>query len=155
MKKTDKTGFEKWLTDNTPYPVDVLKELEGTKYIREMKFDKAVAVLTGISKNVLSETFLPDVLISHLQDSQDWNTSDSAKPYNKLQFAKKMVELEQKLEDNPKNSRVAYQYANGLYNMSYYGRAHHAFDYYRSTGDDLAYFTSPDRNKLPEYRKRY
>ena len=155
VKRNDKTDFEKWLTYKTPYPASVLRELEGTKYIREMKFGKAVAVLNGLPQGTLSKTVLPDVLINHLQDSQDWNASDSAKTYNKLQFAQKMLELETALDKDPKNSRLAYKYANGLYNMSYYGRAHHAFDYYRSTCDDNAYFASAERNKMPDYKKEY
>lgn len=155
IKKQDKTPFEKWLTKGTPYSDDVLKELEGTKYIRELQFDKAVSVLSGISQQVLARTELPDFLISHLQDSQDWNTSDSANIYNKLQFAKKMVELQHQLTANPKDSRAAYQYANALYSMSYYGKAHHAFDYYRSSVDDNGYYASPERAKMPPYRQDY
>ena len=155
VQKNNKTDFETWLAYKTPYPVTVLKELEGTKYIREMKFDKAVSVLSGMPKNVLAETVLPDILISHLQDSQDWNKSDSAKTYNKLEFAQKMLDLEKILEKQPKNGRVAYQYANGLYNMSYYGRAHHAFDYYRSTGDENAYYLLASGKKLPDYKEEY
>ena len=155
VQKSDKTDFEAWLTYNTPYPVGVLKELEGTKYIRELNFEKAVAVLSSVPKDVLAETTLPDILISHLQDSQEWNKSDSAKTYNKLEFAKKMLDLKKILDKQPNNGRIAYQYANGIYNMSYYGRAHHAFDYYHSTGDDNAYFATASRKKLPAYKRDY
>jgi hypothetical protein len=154
MQKNNKTEFEQWLTNNTPYPASVLRELEGTKYIREMQFDKAVAVLSVVPKSLLSTTVLPDVLISHFQDTQEWNKSDSAKTYNKLEFAQKMLSLEKTLEKQPKNGRVAYQYANALYNMSYYGKAHHAYDYYRSTYDEKAYYTAL-RKKLPDYKKEY
>ncbi len=155
VQKRDKTGFETWLTYNTPYPAAVLKELEGTKYIREMDFEKAVATLSTVPKGILAETILPDVLNSRLRDSQQWNKSDSAKICNKLEFAQKMLAFQKTLQKQPDNGRIAYQYANGLYNMSYYGRAHHAFDYYHSTVDENAYYITALRKKLPEYKKDY
>lgn len=154
VQKNNKTEFEAWLTYKTPYPVGLLKELEGTKYIREMNFEKAVAALSVVPKDILEEVELPDVLISHMQDGLRWNKSDSAKTYNKLEFAKKMLSLQQTLEKQPNNGRAAYQYANGLYNMSYYGRAHHAYDYYRSSSNSLAYYTN-FRKDLPDHEKEY
>ncbi len=145
VSKKGKSDFEKWLTYKTPYPAEVLMELEGTKYIRQMRFEKAIAVLAKLAPAILSKTALPDVLAGHLRDSQDWNATDSATTYNKLQFAKKMVQLENKLHSDHKNSNIAYQYANALYSMSYYGKANHAFTYYRRTSDGDAYFL-PDRN---------
>ncbi|MBS1688916.1 MAG: hypothetical protein JSS96_09345, partial [Bacteroidetes bacterium] len=155
MQSTAKTPYDNWLTTHTPYSFSVLRELEGTKYIREMQFDKAVTVLKDVSQTNLNNIILPDVLISHIQDMQDWLSSDSAVSYNKLSFAMKMAELQQKLNANPKDGRAAYQFANGLYNMSYYGKAHHAFDYYRSSTDDHAYIATKERSKLPEYEQEY
>jgi len=150
-----KTPYDNWLTTHTPYSFSVLRELEGTKYIREMQFDKAVTTLKDVSKENLDNVVLPDILINHIQDMQDWIPSDSTVTYNKLSFAMKMAELQQKLNANPKDGRAAYQFANGLYNMSYYGKAHHAFDYYRSSTDDHAYITTKERNKLPAYQQEY
>jgi hypothetical protein len=155
VQKNNKSDFENWLISKGPYPVEVLKELEGTRYIREMKFEKAVATLSSIPKEFLSEAILPDITISHLQETQVWNRSDSAKTYNKLEFAQKMLTLQKTLEKQPDNGRVAYQYANGLYNMSYYGRGHQAFDYWRSSTDDNAYYMSSSRKKLSDCKKEY
>ncbi len=154
VNKNDKSDFEKWLTLKNQYPLATLKELEGTKFIREMKFENAIAALSSVPKRDL-QSRLPDFLIGHLQDTQDWNASDSANTYTKLEFAKKMLALEKKLEQDPRNARAAYQYANGLYSMSYYGKACHAFAYYRSTYDEYGYFASPARNKLPGFKKEF
>ncbi len=154
VQKRDKTDFEEWLTDNTPYTIDVLKEMEGTKYIREMKYDKAVAVLSTVSRSELP-TILPDFSINDILDRQEWDEDDSAAMYNKLEFAKKMSALQKTIEAQPKNGRAAFQYANALYSITYYGRAHRAVDYFRSSSDDQGYFTSEARKKLPDWRRFY
>jgi len=155
VQKKNKTTFELWLTDNTPYTPDVLYELEGTKYIRMLQFDKAVETLRKVNDSTLRKTKLPDALISHILDSQEWNSSDSLTKYNKLTFATKMMELQQQLETYPKDSRAAYQYANGLYSMSFYGKAHHAYDYYRHPCDDKSYFNCKERNPLKQFELEY
>ena len=154
LQKSGKTPYEQWLIRNTEYNFNVLKELEGNKYIRELDFDKAIVALKAISKAQQDKFILPDFLISHVTDYTDWNTSDSANLYNRLQFSTIMADLQQKVKD-PKDSRSAYQYANALYNMSYYGKAHYAYDYAHSSTDDNAYFASVGRAKLPAYEQEY
>jgi len=154
VQKSSKTDFEEWLTDNTPYTITALKEMEGTKYIREMKYDKAVAVLNTVPRSELP-ALLPDFSINDILDRQEWDEDDSATMYNKLDFAKKMAAMQKTIEAQPKNGRVAFQYANALYSISYYGRAHHAVDYFRSTSDQYGYFTSESRKKLPDWKRFY
>ena len=151
IMKKNKTSFEAWLTESTMYTVGALYELEGTKFTRMFRFDKAIEVLKKVPDSLLRKTELPDIMVSHILDGQELNKSDKAVTYNKLTFAKKMLELQQAINNNPKDGRAAYQYANGLYNMSYYGKAHHAYDYYRSGTDEYAYFSYKDRSKLAAY----
>jgi len=155
ISNKDKTPYEQWLTGSTVYTEGALLELEGTRYIRMYEFGKAADVLARVPDTLLKKRQLPDVMVSHIQDSQDWNKSDSGASYNKLQFARKMLELQQAVTIDPKNGRAAYQYANALYNMSYYGKAHHAYDYYRSSTDAYAYFSYQDRNKLAPYEQEH
>jgi hypothetical protein len=143
--KKDKTPFEVWLTENTIYPSDKIFELEGTKYIRMLQFDKAVEVFKNLPDTLLNKWILPDAFVSHLTDYTAWNRSDSGVTYTKLTFAKRMLELQQKLEIAPGDYRAAYQYANGLYSMSYYGKSFRAFAYYRSSADFKAYYATKER----------
>jgi hypothetical protein len=39
--------------------------------------------------------------------------------------------------------------------MTYYGKAHHAFDYYRHSTDDFSYYATPQRAQLPPYMQQY
>ena len=153
VNKKNKTPFERWLTDSTIYPIATLLELEGTKYIREMKFEKAVAVLS--KKEAGEGQDLPDVLVCELQDSRDWDMNDSAHIYTKLKYARKMVALERQMKKEPHNALPCYQYANALYNTSYYGKANNACAYSLSTTDDLAYYTEHRKGLQPELHEYY
>lgn len=152
IRQPNKSEFELWLTENTVYNAATLYELEGTKFIREYSFDSAIIALKRAGK---LKPILPDVMVSHLKDEQDLNSSDKTVFYTKLDFAKRMQELEGKLRKNPKDSRAAYQYANGLYSMSYYGKGHHAYDYYRSSVDQYAYYQTKDRARLDYYQEEH
>ena len=39
--------------------------------------------------------------------------------------------------------------------MSYYGKAHRAYDYYRASTDDMGYYASASRDALPAYAREY
>ncbi len=155
VNKKDKTPYEKWLVNNTQYNVATLQELEGTKYIRLHQFGKAAEILANVPGNVLNKRMLPDVLVSHLNDVQEWSTSDSDNQYNKLTFARKMDELEKKMAKDPKDSRAAYQYANALYNITYYGKAWAAVKYYRGGTENEAYRISKERKELSSIDQEY
>jgi hypothetical protein len=153
--KKDKTPFEAWLVDHTQYTADVLYELEGTKYLRVHRFDVAAEVLKKVGEAQLRKAPLPDMFVSHIEDLQTWNSTDKLTVYNKLTFARKMLELEHTLRSDPADSRAAYQYANGLYSMSYYGKGHHAYDYYRHTSSYFAYFDYKLRSGLKKFELDY
>ena len=48
-----------------------------------------------------------------------------------------------------------YEYGCGLYSMTYYGKAHEAYQYYRSTTDEKGYFNTPQRMALSGYEQDY
>jgi len=153
VARADKSPYEKWLTRNNTFTMPVLRELEGTKYIRLHQFDKAVAIL-GKDPEVYGAS-LPDPFIMHIDDQHDLRKIDTQVTSSKLEFAKKMLEQQQKLAKNPNDPDAAYLYAAGLYNMSYYGRAAYAFVYYRGGSDEYGYFNVDERNKLPDYYRQY
>jgi hypothetical protein len=151
-----KSDWDEWLTDAHIFTTNKLLELEGTQYIRRYQFADAVTTLEKVQGPLLSSTVLPDVLVSHLKETiNTWNRSDSGVLYNKLTLARKMKELQEKLAANPTDSRTAYQYANALYNISYYGKANEAVAYYRSTSDDRAYYADENRKGLAAWQLAY
>lgn len=149
VQKSNKSDYERWLLDSNRYDIGRLQELEGTKYLRQHQFDKAVAAL-GKTQEVL---LLPDPFIDYLQDTQDLTPDDTVKMYSKLSFAKEMVALEKKLPAG--DAATLFRYATGLYSMTYYGKAHSAYTYYRSSVDGFAYFNGDERKALPAYAQDY
>lgn len=156
MQQKEKTLFEEWLAaGNTTYSADNLYALEGTRHMQNLQFGQAAIALKKVPEIILNRTLLPDMFVSHLTDKMDWNKSDSAVTYNKLSFALRMYELQRKLTEDPTDARAAYQYANGLYSMSYYGKGWQAGEYYRSGGDYAAYYRSDARRNSGAELQQY
>ncbi len=149
--KSNKTAYERWLTDSSIYTAALLYELEGTKYLRKHQFAKAIAPLEKSDK----ADMLPDPFTIGISEKMTWPEDDSTHLMSKLTFAKRMAALETKLAQTPDDPTLLIEYATGLYNMTYYGNAHHAYTYYRSTSDDNAYFNSPERTKLSEEEQEF
>ncbi|MEO6833631.1 MAG: hypothetical protein ABI378_13555 [Chitinophagaceae bacterium] len=146
LEKKNKSDFDAWLVDKTPYTANVLTELEGTKYLRTQQF--ALAATTF--KKIPATTLLPNPFVAHIQDVMDLAAEDTIHQYSKLGFAQKMAELSTKTD-----AQSLFAYGEGLYSMSYYGKAHHASDYYRSAADESAYYATPERAKLPKSAQEY
>ncbi|PZF72861.1 hypothetical protein [Taibaiella soli] len=142
-QKKDKTPYEAWLVKNTPYNMGVFQELEGTKYIRRYQFDQAASVLKKVPSSKLFD--VPNTFVAYITDQLETEANDSSKLYNKFSFATKMAALQQQLKTNPKDAKAAFEYASGLYNMSYYGKAHNLYVYYRGTSDGNAYYETKER----------
>lgn len=147
--RTDRTPFENWLVANTLYTDGYVYEMQGTRFLSRHNFAAAVSSFRNVDQHTLNEILLPDMFVSHLAEYTTWNRSDSAVNYNKLTFAQRMYELEQKLEKDPNDDRAAYQYANGLYSMSFYGKGSLASQYYRGSTDQAAYYITRRRKKVP------
>ncbi|MBX2905092.1 MAG: hypothetical protein KF744_03585 [Taibaiella sp.] len=156
MQQKEKTPFDEWLiAGNSTYSAENLFELEGTRHMENLQFGQAAIALKKVPEIMLNRTLLPDMFVSHLTDKMGWNRSDSAVTYNKLSFALRMYELQRKLTEDPTDVRSAYQYANGLYSMSYYGKGWQAGEYYRSGGDYAAYYRSDARRNSGTQLQQY
>jgi len=155
MNRSTKTPFEQWLTHKPAVTTGILYELAGTKYIRQHQFTKAAVMLQKAPDSLLRHWVLPDLLVSHISERSEWNKSDSGVLYNKLTLVRRMADLQNRLDENPKDARAAYQYANGLYSISYYGKAVHAYSYYRSSSDYRAYYQSKERKNSSYEDQQY
>lgn len=142
-----KSAWERWLTQNSSYTAESLKEFEGTKYIRSYQWAKAIQVL---QQGVTDGDGFPSPFISQIPDLVYPDSNVRVAMYGKLQFAKEMQELQGKTD-----AASLFRYGCGLYNMSYYGWANRAFTYYRSTVDEQAYYDDPIRRALPKEFQEY
>ncbi|RYF86931.1 MAG: hypothetical protein EON98_02115 [Chitinophagaceae bacterium] len=124
--------------------VDVL----GTSYLRDRNYAKAIEWLTKAGKlELLKETqynyqtgkettLNVDPFFDYLNDWQRYNKSATT-PYTKLTLAKKLQDMKTRVDaaNTGDNSKLFYEYASALYNLSYYGNSWNAVAYDRSGSD--------------------
>lgn len=145
-----KSDWDRWLLRGSAYTPANLQEFEGTKYLRSNQWAKAITVLQKLPDSVKnSEAFL-DPFVVQVPDLVYPDSTPGVSSYSKLQFAKEMSSLQAKTD-----AAGMFRYGCGLYNMSYYGWSNRAFAYFRSTTDELGYYTSPERQALPKEFQEY
>lgn len=143
------TEAEKYFVQNTSLKRDNVIDVIGTSHLRDRAYAKAIEWLSKAGKHKpLVETVYnyktdKEVTVNvdpFLDYLNDWQRISKAAPvpYTKLSLAKKLLEMETKMAsgtgvDDP--SRLYYQYASALYNMSYYGNSWNAVAYSRTGGD--------------------
>jgi hypothetical protein len=144
-----KTATEKFLVQHASVRRDDVIDVIGTSHLRDRNYTKAIEWLSKAGKaqplteerydykTDKTDTINVDPFFDYLNDWQRFNKSVPV-PYTKLTLAKKLLELENKIKAVTKGtdpSRLYYQYASALYNMSYYGNSWQALAFYRSGGD--------------------
>ncbi|MCA0380986.1 MAG: hypothetical protein LCH58_02415 [Bacteroidetes bacterium] len=137
LNNTPATAYDAFLMSNNSVTKDAVTDMLGTTYLREFDFAKAIdwlkkqhkpSLLTSEQYNYKTyKTTLLNVNPFH-DYLNDWQRYEKplAKPMSKLAFAEKMLRLQQAIDtasSNAVKSKLYYQLANGLYNMSYYGNS--------------------------------
>ena len=141
------TETEKFFVQHASVKTNDVVDVLGTSYLRDRNYTKAIEWLAKAGKtNPLTETqynyqtgkektINVDPFFDYLNDWQRFDKS-APTPYTKLTLAKKLLEMKARLDAPAKTedkSRLYYQYASALYNMSYYGNAWNAVAFYRSS----------------------
>ncbi|RQO29781.1 hypothetical protein DBR32_14445 [Taibaiella sp. KBW10] len=146
-----KSAFEKWLVAGTYYTADVLKDLEGTKYIRDYKFKEAEQIF---AKSGAGGEF-PNPFMPQINDYIEIYKQDTLRTFSKLTFSKRMAELQDIIAKNPNDAGALYGYAVALYNISYYGKASNMVDYTRDYTNETAYYISDAWRKMSRPFQEY
>jgi hypothetical protein len=151
-----KTPYEKWLLKGSPYSAGIMLELEGTRELRMHNFARAAEVLKGATPTGdeywnLRHPFRADIREIVWSDAE----TDSTGKMTKAAFAKRMADLEQQVTGGSADFAALFDYATGLYSMTYYGKAYHAFTYYRSSVDEKGYFDNAERRALPFWHRDF
>jgi len=143
------TETEKFFVQNASIKRDNVVDVIGTSYLRDRNYAKAIEWLSKAGKQEAlvvdhynyqtdkSSTVNVDPFYDYLNDWQRYSKSLPS-PYTKLSLAKKLLEMKTKLESSTivgDRSKLYYQYASALYNMSYYGNSWNAVAFNRSTVD--------------------
>ena len=142
------TETEKFFVQNASVKRDHVVDVLGTSYLRDRNYAKAIEWLSKAGKpEPLTETqynyqtgkestINVDPFFDYLNDWQRFDKSVQA-PYNKLTLARKLQGMKSRIDTarTGDNSKLFYEYASALYNMSYYGNSWNAVAYDRSSVD--------------------
>jgi hypothetical protein len=149
LTSSPSTEMQKYFVQHSSVKRDGVVDVIGTSYLRDRSYTKAIEWLSKAGKlEPLIETqynYKTDkettINVDPLHDYlNDWQRLSKAavKPYTKLSLAQKLLELQTKadaLTTTEDKSKIYYQLASGLYNMSHYGNSWNAVSYTRSSVD--------------------
>jgi hypothetical protein len=144
------SAYDRWLIKQNPYPVGSLYELEGTRKMRYLQFAEAVQLYAKVPPAEMQKRLFPDPFIFEVSHFLNDEVADTTAALTRLDFAKKMVVLQSKTD-----AQGLFDYGLGLYGMTYYGSAHRAYDYFRSSTSDLGYYEDSARLALSAPEREY
>lgn len=125
-----KTPYEQYLYDNIKLSNNELGEIIAVNYIRQHDFNNAITWF----KRSGSSSYSQSVFTDQLQDFGYEDADSAKKGISQLDYAIKMADLEKKMKGKNVDPDVYYQYATGLFSISYYGHAYQfSVDYRPST----------------------
>lgn len=145
LQKNDRSAYDNFLIANNALHKDDAVDMLGTTYLRDFDFATAIEWLRKQSKQTLlkresynyktdkSSYINVNPFHDYVNDVQRYQ-KPVAKPFTKLSFAEKMLQLEKSLDTiktNDAKAKVYYQLASAYYNMSYYGNSWMAVAYDR------------------------
>lgn len=133
------TDYEKLLvTRMGDNPTDALQELRGTRMMAEGRFADAVKVLEALPASYCAQSSTFQLFANPFEGRIidiihcDENGCED-KTFTKLTYARRVLELEQKIAQDPANAaRYHLELGHARYNTTFFGPAWKAQDYWRS-----------------------
>jgi hypothetical protein len=126
MLKPNHSPFRQFIIERYPLKIEELYDIQAVGMIYQYKFDEAANIYKKHPKAGL-DTLLGNPFNMSIVDCHDCDHAKVQKmKYSKRTFVEKMIELKSKgdKEKDPKErANNYYLFANGLYNMTYYGNA--------------------------------
>ncbi|MEY4926242.1 MAG: hypothetical protein RI894_678, partial [Bacteroidota bacterium] len=146
INSPQKDNLIKLLTDSLGKHVNRLKDVLGTKYLREDKLEKSVAAYETIPKEWFKEAKCGYTIYdTYLRNDPFWAGIQEGKTlhYSRKGFVLRLMGLKDEVKDPTKNQAWAqYQVANGYYNISRNGNAWARSRYWK--GSDEANYAHED-----------
>lgn len=131
ISKTGKSEFEKIITSGLPWSVDDYLAVQGTSLLRKARYQDALERFQKVASTYwekYKEDDLDLVKTSFEQNYYNPRTGLYKYPengfikYTKLEFTRKVIELEKKAVKDPANAAVYYyQIANGFFHTPFWG----------------------------------
>ncbi len=149
MSASTVTEAEKYFITHASFKRDDVIDVLGTSFLRDRNYTKAIEWFRKASRvdtlatsvynyKTDKEKFVNyDPFFDYLND---WQRYDKTLPkaYTKLSLAEKLLDMEKKIpvtKSAEEKSKLYYQLASALYNMSYYGNSWSVLAYDRSGSD--------------------
>ncbi|MFN0189107.1 MAG: hypothetical protein ACKVQV_10440 [Bacteroidia bacterium] len=125
MESSNKSNLENYFVSTYPLNLEQLYEIKGIYSLYQYKFQEADNYFE--KSTVSTEGTYGDPFNIKITDCHDCDHAESnATRYSRLDFTKKLIALQTNAKNETnveKKSRIYFEYANGLYNMSYHGNA--------------------------------
>ncbi len=149
-RKSNKNNFEKFLMDNKQ--LNMFVEMRGTYQLAKYKLEDALATFEELPSNYQYEATF-DPFNESVKDCNNCSPNKNATPYNKKTLVKKMIELREKATTDTTDYESVFQLGLAFYNITYYGSAWNAADYYRPYGNYIPneYYKDKDGNFAENY----
>ncbi|TAE55514.1 MAG: hypothetical protein EAZ89_05585 [Bacteroidetes bacterium] len=117
---------------------NLMLEMKATLLMREGRWKEAIAIYEKLPQEALAMVTTYNIPLDPFQGFPSdcvncWEVGTGDSPYNRLTFARKMVELDAEALRKP-SAEVFMKLGNACYNMTYFGPAWMATAYYRSGG---------------------
>jgi hypothetical protein len=174
-EKSSKTPFENYLFKNTRLNRDVILDIQGTRLLRKGDYANALKKFEEIMPKYWAAPRNNNYADTYSDYYSNFETNFAESPllhpeqqttYNKLTFARKVVELQQKANANDKNAaQYYYQLGNGFYGSPFWAYNHKLWDgsllYTIGYGDYIEYplnipgFIDPLVHSQQAFRNEY
>ncbi len=140
-KARNQSAYEAYMYQGLPMHEKELGEAIAIGYVRHHQFPDAVEWFKRSGSTRSTERALKP----QLQDYGLEETDSMSTPLSELQFAEKMVSLEKDMKKSKVSPETYFEYANGLFSISYYGASYHLATSYRPSTD----WWSPEDDNTP------
>lgn len=126
MERKNLNSLEQYLCDTYTFKLASIYDLEGTEYLYQHDWQNAIAAFVKHPDAGTTSTYC-DPFVIHIKDCHECDHSNQTSlTFTKMSFSKRMLELKEQInaeKNNNTKSELCFEYANGLYNMTWFGNA--------------------------------
>jgi hypothetical protein len=148
FQRSASSPLDRWLLQGNQYDERIVHELQGVKYFRNFEYEKALDIL----KNQDNLPVVPDIFHMYVNDYQSIPVDDMEQQYSTAEVLEQLIALKKKA---PADAYSAYRYASILYSLSYHGRCHDAWNFYRDYTDVTPYYFSTEEGMYTPFELQY
>jgi|GEM_PF-2562766 len=123
LESKEKNVIERWVWKHYPINLAQINEWKGDMLLIMHRFEEAVICY---KKAGTSHSLQTDPFVSRIRDCHDCDHRNVPGTLTRQGFCEKMAELNAKGEKG--DGKAAFDYANGLYNSTYFGNSRDAFN---------------------------